>query len=190
MKTIIVSLLLLSTSMMAANIDVITDGTALVNGQKLTKNTVIKYGDNIETKKGASFRFNIGKEAFLVNEKTKFSLNKEDGTNVIDLVSGSIMGTFSKGKHQVKTPNMTAGIRGTVVFALVKDNKSYFCICYGATDINAHQLHDEIHLEATHRAMVWITPEKVNRSAKMEFHTDDEIRALDKMVGRTPKFDK
>jgi len=190
MKPLIISLLLLSTSMLATDIAVVTEGDTFVNGKKLTLNTTIKYGDSIETKRGASFRFNIGKEAFLVNEKTKFSLNKEDGTNVIDLVSGSIMGTFSKGKHALKTPNMTAGIRGTVVFALVKENKSYFCTCYGATDVKAHQLDEDIHLEATHHTMVWITPEKVNRGAKMEFHTDDEIRALDKMVGRTPKFDK
>ena len=189
MKTIIVSLLLLSSSMMAADIDVITEGDALINGQKLTKNTVIKYGDKIETKKGSSFRFNIGKEAFLVNEKTKFTLKKEENTNVIDLVSGSILGTFSKGKHKVKTPNMTAGIRGTVVFALVKDNKSYFCTCYGITDVHAHKTGKEMTLEATHHNMVWITPTKVNTTAKMEFHDDEQIRVLDKMVGRTPKFD-
>ena len=190
MKTTIISLLLLSSSMMAANIDVITDGKALVNGQKLTKSTVIEYGDHVETKKGSSFRFNIGKEAFLVNEETKFSLKKEDNTNVIDLVSGSILGTFSKGKHKVKTPNMTAGIRGTVVFAMVKENKSYFCTCYGKTDVHAEHINQNTTLEATHHNMIWITDTKIKPATKMEAHTDEQIRALDKMVGRTPKFDK
>ena len=190
MNPFIVSLLLLSTSMLATDIAIITEGDTFVNGKKLTHNTTIKYGDNIETKKGASFRFNIGKEAFLVNEETKFSLKKEDNTNIIDLVSGSIMGTFSKGKHKVKTPNMTAGIRGTVVFAMVKENKSYFCTCYGKTDVHAEHINQETTLEATHHNMVWITDTKIKPATKMEAHTDEQIRVLDKMVGRTPKFDK
>ena len=189
MKTIIASLLL-SSAMMAANIDVITKGDTLINGQNLTKETVIKYGDTVETKKGSSFRFNLGKEAFLVNEKTKFSLKKENDTNVIDLVSGSILGTFSKGKHQVKTSNMTAGIRGTVVFAMVKENKSYFCTCYGTTDVHAEHINQETTLEATHHNMVWVTDTTIKPATMMEAHTDEQIRALDKMVGRTPKFDK
>ena len=184
-------ILVLGISMVyAESIEVVTQGEVLVNGKPLDTKKAIEYGDKIETKKGASFRFKVNKEAFLVNEKSKFSLKKEKGINVFDLVSGSVMGVFSKGKHELKTPNMTAGIRGTGVFANVKEDKTYFCTCYGSAGVETHYATDSEMLSATHHNMVWVTSDKIKHTAGMEFHTDDELRSLEKMVGRIPDFDK
>lgn len=174
----------------AENVEVLTKGEILVNGKALDSKGSIKYGDTIETKKGASFRFKVGKEAFAVSEKSKFSLKKEKDTNVFELVSGSVMGVFSKGKHELKTPNMTAGIRGTGVYAKVNGDKTYFCTCYGSTGVEVRHAIDSEILSAKHHNMVWVTSDAIKHTAQMEFHTDDELRGLEKMVGRVPAFDK
>jgi len=190
MKKISLIMVLCLSYVMAENIEVLTQGKILVNGKTLDSKNSIKYGDSIETKKGASFRFKVGKEAFSVSEKSKFSLKKEKKTNVFELVSGSVMGVFSKGKHELKTPNMTAGIRGTGVYAKVKEGKTYFCTCYGSAGIEVKYATDSEVLSASHHNMVWVTDDLIKHTAAMEFHTDDELRGLEKMVGRIPTFDK
>ena len=190
MKILCLILLLGLGSVYAGAVEIVNKGEILVNGKVLDTKQAIKYGDKIETKKGASFRFKVGKEAFLVGEKSKFSLKKEKGTNVFDLVSGSVMGVFAKGKHELKTPTMTAGIRGTGVYAKVKDGNTYFCTCYGSTGIETYYSTESEILSAKHHNMVWITKDHIKHTADMEFHRDDELRALEKMVDRVPAFDR
>jgi len=162
----------------------------LVNGKAYDSKVAIKYGDTIETKKASKLRFKIGKDAFLVNEKSNFTLTKKNGTNVFDLVKGSVMGVFSKGKHELKTPNLTAGIRGTAIFAKVKGDKTYFCTCYGEVEVDTYYSTDSKVLHASHHNMVWVSSDKIKDTAFMKFHTDDELRSLEKMVDRVPSFDK
>jgi len=51
---------------------IVSNGDVLVNDKKLTKQTVISIGDFIETKKGSKVKFNIGADAFLAKENSKF----------------------------------------------------------------------------------------------------------------------
>ena len=97
------------------------------------------------------------------------------------------MAVFGKGNHGVATPNMTAGIRGTGTYTLVKDSKTYFCTCYGHIEVGAHG--ETKDLKATHHKMLWITKDKIKDAKTMENHNDDELRVLEKMVGRTVPFD-
>jgi hypothetical protein len=84
---------------------------------------------------------------------------------------------------------MTAGIRGTGVYIERVEGKSYFCTCYGKTDVHSHKEHKL--MEATHHNMIWVKDDGTIKKAKeMKNHTDDELRELEKMVGRVPLFDK
>jgi hypothetical protein len=94
------------------------------------------------------------------------------------------------GNHKVQTPNMTAGIRGTGVFAKVKDSKTYFCTCYGETELENVHNHYAKKLKATHHNMVWVTQTKIKSVKEMVGHNDDELRELEAFVGRIPDFDK
>ncbi|WP_321777439.1 hypothetical protein [Sulfurimonas sp.] len=98
------------------------------------------------------------------------------------------MAVFGKGNHGIVTPNMTAGIRGTGTFTLVKDSKTYFCTCYGHTEVGAHS--KTKNLKATHHNMIWITKDKIYNTTEMQNHNDDELRSLEAMVGRVVPFDK
>jgi len=190
MKSISVLLIVLVARVFANEIEVVTQGEVFVNDKPMNQVSSIGYGDKIETKKGAAIRFKVGKEAFKVSEKSQFFLKKEKDTNVFELISGSVMGVFEKGKHELKTPNMTAGIRGTGIYAKVLEDKTYFCTCYGTTEIEVHYSTDAESITARHHNMVWVTSDEIKHTAHMEFHTDDELRALEKMQDRVPAFDR
>lgn len=192
MKKILMIALLALLSYLNANQIVKSSGEVLINGKKLEKNQEIKLGDFIETKSKSKVIFNIGKSAFLAKENSKFQINKNGSTQTLNIIAGGALAVFQHGdgKHEVKTPNMTAGIRGTGVFAQVKDGKSYFCTCYGETELENVHNHYAKKLNAIHHNMVWITPTKIKPASKMMFHNDEELRELEALVGRIPDFDK
>lgn len=177
----IFSILLLSS--LAFGQKIVSHGTVLVNGEEVTAKTNIQLGDVVETKKGASVRFSINKDAFFAKSNAKFTFKKKGESRVLEIVNGGVMAVFGGGKHAVSTPNMTAGIRGTGVFALVKDGKTYFCTCHGETIVRS-QGKTKIS-KASHHKMLWITPKGIKETKDMQKHEDHEIVTLEAMVGRT-----
>ena len=187
--TVIISLF---TSLLASQ-KINSSGDVLVNGKKLTKSTVIKIGDFIETKKNSKIKFNIGPNAFLAKGKSKFKLEDNKGVKTLNVLAGGVLAVFKKGdgKHAVKTPNMTAGIRGTGVFVNFDEEKkkAYFCTCYGETHLHTHK--EEARYSAHHHNMVWVKEDgSVKPEAKMVGHNDDDLRELEAFVGRIPEFDQ
>ncbi|MFT7002811.1 MAG: hypothetical protein ACJAWW_000144 [Sulfurimonas sp.] len=167
--------------------EVVSSGEVFVNGKILDKTTKIKRGDTIETKANSSIRFNVANDAFSAKSNSKFKLESLGSKKILNVINGGVLSVFGKGNHEVVTPNMTAGIRGTGTYTLVKDGKTYFCTCYGHTEVVAHG--ETKDLKATHHNMIWVTKDKIKASKIMEGHTDDELRILEKMVGRTVPFD-
>jgi len=184
MKKIII---LLCLAVLSQAQEVKSSGEVLVNGNVYKQGDVIKQGDIIETKSKSRIRFNVGKDAFKARANTKFKLDKVGKTRVLNIVNGSVMAVFGGGNHAIATPNTTAGIRGTGTFTEVRDGKTYFCTCYGHTEVDAHNKITD--LEATYHNMVWITQTKVKKTMDMEGHKDQELRDLEAMVGRKVPFD-
>nr|WP_275848764.1 hypothetical protein [Sulfurimonas sp. SAG-AH-194-I05] len=166
--------------------EIVSSGKVLINGIALEKIDTIKQGDTIETYKKTTLRFNVGKDAFLVRPNTKFTLDTLGKKRVLNVINGGVMAVFGGGNHGVSTANMTAGIRGTGTYTAVKDGKTYFCTCYGETDVSAHGT-SRI-MKATHHNMVWITPKMLKITQDMEGHKDEELRILEAMVGRKVPF--
>ena len=167
-----------------------SEGVVLVNGQSIGRSTVIKLGDFIETKGNSKIKFNIGADAFSAKSNAKFSLKKNATTKTLNIIAGGVLAVFKKGdgKHEVKTPNMTAGIRGTGIYTEIKDGKTYFCTCYGKTELKTKHEHHKY--ESTHHHPVWINSDgRFSKEKKMIGHTDNELRSLEAMVKREPEFD-
>jgi len=192
MKKVLLVLLVLVVSFLNANQIIKNSGNVLVNGKKMVKNQKIKFGDFIQTKGKSKVSFNIGKSAFLANANSKFSVKKEGSSKVLNVISGGVLAVFKHGDgdHVVKTPNLTAGIRGTGVYTEVKDGKTYFCTCYGETELENTHNHYAKKLKATHHNMVWVTNDNIKKASELMGHTDDELRELEALVGRIPDFDK
>jgi len=192
MKKVLIVLLISMISSLNAMQSVKISGEVLVNGKKLEKNQKIKFGDFIQTKSKSKVVFNIGKSAFLANSNSKFSVKKVGSKQVLNVIAGGALAVFQHGdgNHEVKTPNMTAGIRGTGVFAQVKDGKTYFCTCYGETELFNEHNHYAKKLKATHHNMVWVTKTNIKPEKKMIGHNDTDLREVEDLVGRIPAFDK
>ena len=129
MQKVLVFLLVSLVSFLNADQIVKNTGSVFVNGKVFAKNQKIKFGDFIETKSKSKVVFNIGKRAFLANANSKFTVKKEGSSQILNVISGGVLAVFKHGDgdHVVKTPNLTAGIRGTGVYAEVRDGKTYFC---------------------------------------------------------------
>ncbi len=161
-------------------------GDVLRNGQRMTRTETVAAGDRIETGPGSSAVFTVGDSAYLVRENTRLELQGDTPTAVrlLRLLSGAVASVWGRGTdRQVLTPTMTAGIRGTGVYAEVfpkEDFRSYFCNCYGSVDVSAgadqqlsvSEYHQSFWAEAQPRnGRTLIAAEAIN-------HTDEEMEML------------
>lgn len=181
--------LILITSVFSMGLDI--KGDVFINGKKANKSMKVNLGDFVKTGKNSKVTFNIGKDAFMAKENTRFVITKKDKVKNLNVVTGGVLGVFKKGSnYNVKTENMTAGIRGTGVYVeATNEGKSYFCTCYGDTDIKSKKGHK--HMHATHHNMIWVKADGTMKEAKkMRNHSDDELRELEARVGRVPAFDR
>jgi hypothetical protein len=188
MRTIFI-LSLIFINLLAQNI--VVEGEVKINGKKLNTHNKVNLGDFIETGKDSKVMFNVGKDAFLVKANSKFNIQKtKSGVKTLNVITGGVLGVFKKGsKYSIQTNNMTAGIRGTGIYIESVDNKSYFCTCYGETHVTTKKA--QTTLKATHHNMIWIKPDGTIKPTKdMRNHTDNELREIEKLVGRIPEFDK
>ena len=170
--------------------DIKVQGDVFINGKKATSKMKVNLGDYIVTRKKSKIIFNIGEDAFMAKGKSEFSIDKSDGIKKINVVAGGVLGVFKKGsKYKLSTKNMTAGIRGTGVYLVSREDKSYFCTCYGETQVDVGG--NKFPLKATHHHMIWIKENgTVEDAHTLEDHSDDDLRELEAFVGRIPAFDQ
>jgi hypothetical protein len=108
--------------------------------------------------------------------------------SVLRLLTGAVASVWGKGtRRQIITPTLTAGIRGTGVYTEVfpnRDNRSYFCNCYGVVDMAAGQ--NAVESRSNYHQAFWGEPNPVNgRSltpAPAINHTDEELEFLARLV--------
>ncbi len=167
------------------------EGDVKVNGKPITKTSKITSGDIVQTSKNSKIKFNIGKDAFIAKGKSKFTLKKTNTQKVLEVIDGGVVAVFNgDGKHSIETKNMTAGIRGTGTYTLVKDNKTYFCTCYGETELKSKSTHKSLALKTHHHKMVWVTKDSIKNAMTMEGHSDSDLYEAEHFVNSSPDFRK
>jgi hypothetical protein len=119
-------------------------GDATVNGTRLDPLQVIQSGDEVQTAPGSTLVFVIGNSAFQVRQNTRLTVERVATLNAISLLrllTGAVASVWGKGVNRaVVMPTLTAGIRGTGVYAEIfaeRDKRNYFCNCYGTVDVVA-----------------------------------------------------
>jgi hypothetical protein len=168
-------------------------GLVRVNGERVNGNAPVRIGDTIATGADGRVSFVVGSDAFFLRENSELKIESSGG-GVIDSLRmltgalGSVFGRRASGQLTLHTPTATAGIRGTGCYTEVRDAAVYFCTCFGAiqlTSLNGGQQelvvsshHDprEIRRDTTDNMMV--TP------STFGMHTDQEMDALERLVGR------
>ncbi|MDM8546442.1 FecR domain-containing protein [Candidatus Venteria ishoeyi] len=165
------------------------EGVVTINRKPVTTESIVSIGDRIETKANSRIVFTINKDAYRLGPYSKMTVKaNKAGTEVfLNLLSGSMLGVFSKGNKRIHTHSATIGIRGTGVFLEVKHESTYFCTCFGETELNSivsepnakDATHQEI-ISSKHHSSRMITHAPVPEvsGSDMHGHTDAEIRQL------------
>ena len=145
---------------------------------------------HIDTGPGASAVFTVGDSAYLVRENTRLELQGETPltVRVLRLLSGAVASVWSKGAdRQLVTPTLTAGIRGTGVYAEVFEDQAYrgyFCNCYGTVDLAAGA--ESVVSQASYHQSFWAEPAprdgRLLTPARAINHTDEELEFLAGLV--------
>jgi hypothetical protein len=174
-------------------------GQVSVNGAPANLTTRISNTDTIETAHKSEVVFVNGGSAFMLRESSRMELGILRESNIalslLRLLTGKVLAVFGPGVPQrFGTATATIGIRGTGVYAESDPEQTYFCTCYGTTDISANadpnarktvqsKRHDEpLYILAKPR------DGKVIRPAPFINHTDQELMLIETLVGRTPPF--
>ena len=167
-------------------------GDVLRNGRALTANDTIATGDRIETGPGSTAVFAVGNSAFMRRQNTRVSLEGEESTTVkvLRLLTGAAASVWGQGTdRQVILPTLTAGIRGTGVYAEVFPEQAlrgYFCNCYGTVDLAAGS--ESLVSQSVYHQSFWAEPAPRNgrllTPAGAINHTDEELEFLASLIGQ------
>jgi hypothetical protein len=174
-------------------------GQVLVNGEPATLKTRIRNGDTIETGKGSECVFVNVDTAYILRASSRLNLAQQTQgnvlTNALRLLTGKLLSVFPPARpQQVYTSTATIGIRGTGVYLESDPEQTYFCTCYGVTDISA--INDKQSKKTVtskhHNDPVYILAKaqegKSIRAAPFINHTDQELMLIETLVGREPPF--
>src|SRR5262249_16807555 len=110
------------------------------------------------------------------------------------LATGKCLSVSRNRDMQVVTSTATVGIRGTGWYAESDPEQTYFCTCYGRTEVAAlsDPKNKEVITTKHHDRPVYILAKPVSgsniRNAPFINHTDQELTLIETLVGRTPPF--
>jgi hypothetical protein len=176
-------------------------GTVLVKGEKATLNTQIRPGDILETGGDGELIFVVGDNAMLLRRNSKLLLvpGVKDQAPLlfvdINLIKGSLLAVCGPGRRQVHTDTAKIVLVGTGFYAESDPERTYFCTCYGRTEVTAK---DDPGSKETVEAIHHNRPLNILGGAKNRGksilkaafvrHTDEELRTIETLVGRIPPF--
>ncbi|TNF97831.1 MAG: hypothetical protein EP297_09700 [Gammaproteobacteria bacterium] len=174
-------------------------GSASVNGKAASLATSVRPGDTVETGKNSEIIFVVGGHSMILRSETRLVIEgkKETESLLIQglrLLTGKLLSVSRDSPMRFATPTATIGIRGTGWYAEADPEKTYFCTCYGKTDIEASNdpSSKETVVAEHHDRPVYILGDSESgrsiRDAPFINHTDQELALIETLVGRTPPF--
>jgi len=164
-------------------------GEVKVNGKPITKDANIKAGDLITTGENSALIFFINRDVHRLGSNARLQLEGE--SNLIDsmrLITGSLMSVFEKGSpRSLQVTSATIGVRGTGFYCQIYENQTYFCTCYGSTDITTEEgirtiksVHHKPYLIDNKTGEFSLPPPDLKN------HTDEELIYLESLMNRQP----
>ena len=169
-------------------------GDAQLNGERLLPDHSIQSGDQIATGPDTTLIFVIGDASFKLRQNTRMMVERGSSLNAVSLLrlfTGAVASVWGRGASRaIVTPTLTAGIRGTGVYAEVFENngslRSYFCNCYGAVDLKAGP--ERRTSESVYHQAFWAESQPREghflRPAGAVNHGDEEIEMLARLLGQ------
>ena len=174
-------------------------GRVLVNNRQATLQTPVRVGDTLETAGDAEAVFVVAEDAFMLRGGSRMVIETPPArsglTSALRLVTGKLLSVFGRGRPtRIATATATIGIRGTGVYTESDPEQTYFCTCYGISDIAAsNDPQSRETVSATHHDQpLYILAKGASgssiRRAPFINHTDQELMLIETLVGRTTPF--
>ena len=173
-------------------------GNVKVDGVTATSDTLISSKALVATGSDSHVIFAVGKDAFILREKSALQLGGNGIINEMRLLSGKLLSVFGKRELRqsigIKTVNATIGIRGTGIYLESEPEKTYVCTCYGEAELAAlndaksRELVKTVHHDAPRYIFSGESAGNNIRIAPMQNHTDDELALIETLVGREVPF--
>lgn len=188
--------LMLSHETVRANSVQRLSGRVFVNRRYAAEGTPVGSGDIVTVAYGGSASFTIGDDAYLLRGGTSLKIEGENHAmvSILRLFTGALLGVFGDGEKLIATRAATIGIRGTGIFLDTAPDRTYFCTCYGQTELNVSGLERRVIRTDYHKASMIETPRhgrnEIHDMAGFEYHSDDELRAAEALQGRKVPFDQ
>jgi hypothetical protein len=174
-------------------------GQVRVNGQAVTRDTVLTADSRLESATGAHLIVAVGDGAFLLRENSIVELSGQRLlVRGLRVVTGALLSVFGRRDAadavEVQTPVATIGIRGTGFYTEAEAERTYFCTCYGHTVISAAaaaQESEQIFSRHHDAARYILASAQAGRHivpAPFKDHTDLELMTLEALCGRKVPF--
>jgi hypothetical protein len=175
-------------------------GEVTVNDQTATMATIIKPGDTVQTAKNSEVVFVVGTHSMILESNSKLLIETEQssvGSALISglrMVAGKLLSVSRNSPMRVSTSTSTIGIRGTGFYVESDPEQTYFCTCYGVTEVQANNDPDSKETVAAthHDKPLYIVADggqgKNIRRAPFLNHTDQELALIETLVGRKTPF--
>lgn len=170
-------------------------GEVTVNAQPATLDTPVKSGDLIATGQHSEVFCVLGEDAYRLGENSRMQLNwpteslwlrdsyADDSADVLRLLQGTLTSVFGKTQKQIKSPTAVIGIRGTGLCLHVGSESTYFCTCYGETEVTTSV--GQHRLNATHHQAISIHHKTLSiLSETKKYHGAADMYYLESLVGR------
>ena len=131
-------------------------GEVLVNGKPAAKGSPVAPGDVVETGKGARAVYLIDDNVFLQRQNSRVEFGNSVET-FLRIVTGGLLSVFGKGgSSKLTTPTAAIGIRGTGCYIETDEKKTYFCLCFGAVDLQPVNGQPSTFETTHHEKPLWI----------------------------------
>ena len=175
-------------------------GQVTVNDQPATLATRIKSGDTVQTAKNSEIVFVVNTHSMILESESKLQIEQPEGTTGslviggLRMLTGKLLSVSRNSAMRVTSATATIGIRGTGFYIEADPEQTYFCTCYGATEVQANddpQSRESI-AAAHHERPIYIVKDGGSgnniRSAPFINHTDQELSLIETLVGRKTPF--
>lgn len=172
------------------------DGTVKVNGNDANMKTIIKPNDTVETGPKSEIIFVVGGSSMIMRENSHLTMEgKEESTSFLiqgfRLLTGKLLSVSRSKGTQIRTSTATIGIRGTGYYIEADPEQTYFCTCYGLTDVESNDdptSRDTVASKHHDKPLYILAGQQQGqniRRAGFINHTDQELMLIETLVGRT-----
>lgn len=175
-------------------------GQVTVNDQPASLSTQIKPGDTVQTAQNSEIVFVVNTHSMILRSESKLLIeqSQESATSLIigglRMLSGRLLSVSRNSPMRLTSSTATIGIRGTGFYMEAEPDRTYFCTCYGATEVEATadpQSRETVTAKHHDRPLYIVTDGGSGnniRNAPFINHTDQELALIETLVGRRTPF--